>query len=273
MSQQFLSIQALRNAPNLVKGISLLKLSTQVIDQFVMDNGSMQNLVNSILTRQEQEEMTNSQSLTADGRFHCKSQECDKTFAFDSKRRRDHEMTHDPPPFVPEPTVFVSTKTPKTSSTSDTKDDDVFNYNCSLLNQGLLFMNFIDATSEGDGERTLRCWKLPLLHFKANKSTTKYALETPYLLFQVKSLLPPDQAHKLVWNRTVNNKGGLVKNVALDLDLEHDNNYLKQSIKTLGANVTPQAVTRISRAQKVTKQILTNLDKDCFVKSKSGKHV
>ena len=156
----------------------------------------------------------------------------------------------------------------------DVKCDDAFNYNCSFLNQGLLLMNFLDATSEGDGERTLRSWKFFLLHFKEEKSTqSKYALEALYLLFQVYALLPPDQAHKLVWNRTINNKGGLGHNVALDLDLEHDNNYLKQSIRNLGANVTPEAVLRISRSQKVTSQILLNLDKECKVKPKSGRHV
>ena len=45
-----------------------------------------------------------------------------------------------------------------------------------------------------------------------------YALEALYLLLQVYSLLPPPEAHSLVWNRTVNNKGGPGKNVAIDLD-------------------------------------------------------
>ena len=54
--------------------------------------------------------------------------------------------------------------------------------------QELLFMNILDATAEGDGETSIRCWKFLLLHFKEEKSTTKYYLEALYLLFQVYAL-------------------------------------------------------------------------------------
>ena len=107
---------------------------------------------------------------------------------------------------------MLSPNYPKKVSLSDLDDDgdddDVFNYNCSLLAQGVLFLKFLDSTSEGDGERSIRCWKFFLLHFKEEKSTTKYALEALYLLLQVYSLLPLAEAHSLVGNRTVNNKGG-----------------------------------------------------------------
>ena len=134
-------------------------------------------------------------------------------------------------------------------------------------------MDFIDATSEGDGERLIRCWKFFLLHFKEEKSTTKYSLEALYLLLQVYSLLPPDEAHSLVWNRTVNNKGGPGKNVALDVDLEHDNKDLKQPIKNLGPNVTVDAVTRISHGQQRSKRMLSCVDREILVKQRSGKHI
>ena len=144
---------------------------------------------------------------------------------------------------------MLSPNYPKKVSLSDL-DDDVFNYNCSLLAQGLLFFNFLDSTSEGDGERSLRCWNFFLLHFKEEKSTTKNALEALYLLLQIYSLLPPAEAHSLVWNRTFNNKGGAEKNVAIYLDLEHDNNELTQPIKNLGPNVTEDAVRRIQMDSK-----------------------
>ena len=134
-------------------------------------------------------------------------------------------------------------------------------------------MNFLDSTSEGDGERSIRCWKFFLLHFKKEKSTTKYALEALYLLLQVYSLLPPAEAHSLTWNRTVNNKGGPGRNVAIDLDLEHDNNDLKQPIKNLGPNVTVDAVRRISNGQQKSKQMLSSMDREILVKQRSGKHV
>ena len=263
----------LRNGDAFLRQIYLYKIAKLVLSEFVIDKDSLQKLVDNILSEQEQHDLANSQQLTADGRFPCRSPGCEKTFRYDGSSRRKHEQTHHPPPVVPESPRYSQHEPRKSPPESTDKADDAFSYNCSLLHHGLLFMNFLDATSEGDGGRLLRCWKFLLLHFKEEKATeTKYALEALYLIFQT-NLLPPDQAHKLIWNRTVNNKGGPGRNVALDLDLEHENNYLKQAIKNLGANVTPEAVLRISKSQKVTRQILSNLDDECSVKRKSGKHV
>ena len=167
---------------------------------------------------------------------------------------------------------MLSLDYPNKVSSSDSKDD-IFKYSCSLLTQRLLFTNFLDATSEGDGERSIRCWKFFLLHFKEEKSTMKYSLEAPYLLFQVYSLLPPAEAHSLVWNPTVNNKREPGKNVALDLDLEHDNDDLKQPIKNFGPSVTEDALRRISHGQQRSKTMLGCLDREILVKQRSGKHV
>ena len=128
-----------------------------------------------------------------------------------------------------------------------------------------MFINFLDATSAEDDERSIRCWKLFFLHFKEEKSTTKYALEALYLLLQVHCLLPPAEAHSLVWNRTVNNKGGPGKNVALDLDMEHDNIDVKEAVKNLGPNVTEPAVRRISHGQQRSKTMLYCLDREILV--------
>jgi len=77
----------------------------------------------------------------------------------------------------------------------------------------------------------------------------------------------------LTWNHTVNNKGGPGKNVAIDLDLEHDNNDLTQPIKNLGPNVTVDAVRRISNGQQKSKQMLSSMDREILVKQWSGKHI
>ena len=188
-----------------------MKLSGQIVDQFVIDQHSLNSFLDGILSEQGKNDAVNNQELTTDGRFPCRSPGCNKSFKYDGKRRRDHELTHDPPPVIPEKPV-LSSNYPKKGSLSDLDDgDDVFNHNCSLLAQGLLFLNFLDSTSEGDGDRPIRCWKFFLLHFKEDKSTTKYALEALYLLLQVCPLLPPAEAHSLVWNRTVNNKGAREK--------------------------------------------------------------
>ena len=182
------------------------KISGQIVDKFVLDKHSLNSFLDSIFSAQEKNDIVNNQYLTADGIFPCTQPGCHKSFKHNGKRRRDHELTHDPPPDILE--RLALSPTCPTKDSSSLSDDDVCNYNCSLLTQGLLFMNFLDATSEGDDERSIRCWKLFLLHFKEEKLTTKYALEALYLLLQVHCLLTPAEAHSLVWNRTVNNKGG-----------------------------------------------------------------
>ena len=70
--------------------------------QFVLDKHSLNNFLNRILCEQEKDDAVNNQELTADGRFPCRSTRCDKSFKYDGKRRKDHELTHDPPPVIPE---------------------------------------------------------------------------------------------------------------------------------------------------------------------------
>lgn len=110
----------------------------------------------------------------------------------------------------------------------------MFNYQCNLLDHGLLYLNFNDAVAEGDGDRIIRCWKFLLLHFYHDSGSTKYALEALYLQLQQQALLSQRQAYRQRWNRSVNNRGGSGKNVPIDLEIEHDNNNI-QSKKGKGS--------------------------------------
>lgn len=47
--------------------------------------------------------------------------------------------------------------------------DDMFDYQCAVLEYGMLILNFRDAISEGDGERIIRCWKFFLLYMKNDR--------------------------------------------------------------------------------------------------------
>ncbi len=76
--------------------------------------------------------------------------------------------------------------------------DHVNNYARVLCHFGSLALEFMDAWSEGDGERIIRCWGVFLLHFYAARRT-KYALQALQLKFQLASL-PPALAHQLKWN-------------------------------------------------------------------------
>ena len=124
--------------------------------------------------------------------------------------------------------------------------DGVFEYACSVIGLGLMARNFSDAIHEGDGERLLRCWKFFMLHFKED-SCSKYAIEAFNLIGQVNATLTPQMAHKLIWNRTCNVRGGEENNIPLDLQNEHLNRTFKDDINTFGANVSDRSVSRSSK--------------------------
>lgn len=222
-----------------------------------------------IFALQQWDEYRSKQPVTADGRYPCRSPGCLNTYKYDGVSRRRHEMTHDPPPIVMEEPLMASAAEDQDSNSKD----DVFNYHCSLMNMALMLRNFNDATKEGDGPRIVRCIKIFLLHYKQDGcGSTKYALEALYHLFQLNALLTHRDSERLLWNRSVNNKGGAGNNVPCDLDLEHDNHLFKDMCKGLGANLTSNSVTRISNAFFAFKELLTNLDKEMKIKSTSGEH-
>lgn len=151
--------------------------------------------------------------------------------------------------------------------------DDMYNYNCALLTDGFLFLNFLDAIREGDGERLMTQYKYMMLYCKADGTgSTKYALECLYQFFMIHALLSPRDSERFKWNRSVNNHCRVGTNIPLDLDVEHSNNFLKQCIKNLGPNVSEQAVTRICKAEACTRAIVANIDRSVNQISSSGEH-
>lgn len=128
---------------------------------------------------------------TPDGKFRCQEPSCSKTFRFNGKAQRDHEeKAHG---IVKASASLVSEN-----------NDDMYNYQCSLLEYLMLLKNFQDAVFEGDGARILHCWKFLLLYLKADgPSSKKYCLEGLYLLFQVRCLLSARESYRVIWNRSV----------------------------------------------------------------------
>ena len=101
---------------------------------------------------------------------------------------------------------------------------------------------------------------------------TKYSIEALYLLLQQYCLLSPRDAYIQRWNRSTNKKGGPGNNVPLDLDLEHDNHYLKESIRKLGPNLTEAAVSRCGQLLKFAREKVELITRECKVMKRSGKH-
>ncbi|CAB3978210.1 Hypothetical predicted protein [Paramuricea clavata] len=119
----------------------------------------------------------------------------------------------------------------------------------------------------------MRHYKYLMLLCKADGShSTKYALECLHQLLLVNGVMSKKDAEVFIWNRSVNNHGGMGMNIPLDLEVEHSNNYVKQGIRNLGANVTESAVTRISRAEKAVRGVINKVDRGLHCAVSSGKH-
>ena len=194
-------------------------------------------------------------------------------------------MTHNPPPVISENIVPSASQSsfPKTGESSEPpsanlhskekKGDDVFNYNCALLADGLFFLNFLDAVSEGDGLRIMRQYKYMLLYCRGDgHHSNKDALECLYQSFYINFLLSPRDCERLIWNRSVNNKGGRGNNIAHDLEVEHSNLYNKGGIRNLGPNVTEKAVQRISFSESATMSMASGVDQSIHRLRGSGQH-
>lgn len=211
--------------------------------------------------------MTARQQVDENGRYPCRFDGCNKTFAYDGKSRNAHEASHEPPVVVT--TALLTSDVPQMMEEAS-QTDDMFKYNVCLARYGLLCKELYDAIQEGDGERIFTCWKFLLLHLRADgKGSAKYALEALYYILQTISLLSPRQAYRLKWNCSVKGK---YTNVPLDLHLEHDNRMVKEAIKKLSGNITEKSVNRIVKAQAIAREMLHSFDRTMHVIRRSGKH-
>ena len=156
---------------------------------------------------------------------------------------------------------------------SGANEDYILDYACNVMGHILLACNFQDAARENDGARSIRCWKLFLLHYRAESLRNKYAIEVFHLLAQINALLSPRMAHKLIWHCTVNVNGGAGNNIPMDLHLKHLNCVFKDNINTFRAHIFEQSVQRSSRAIAPVKAILEAFDEAISVKQESGHHI
>lgn len=161
----------------------LLKVSSLIVDNFVFDDNSVNGLLEQILRAQKTQDALDLQPRTADGRFACRFPGCSFSFKFDGVPRRRHEASHNPPSNDASCDQMTSTSEDPCHSEVSLKDD-VYNYNCALLADGLFFLNFLDAVSEGDGFRLITRYKYMMLYCRADgHHSNKYALECLYQAF------------------------------------------------------------------------------------------
>ena len=104
-------------------------------------------------------------------------------YRYDGKSRQNHELNiHS---YIYEEQHPSSASFPVTEEEEREDEDDMYSYQCNLMDHGMLNVNFTDAIAEADGDRIMRSWKFLLLHFfvDGNKSIN-YSLEAIYLQFQ-----------------------------------------------------------------------------------------
>lgn len=254
--------------PRVIRLQYLHKAASLIVDKFVFNDDSVNSLLDDILANQQTQDVQDQQDRTADGRFPCRFPGCQSSFKFNGASRRRHELSHDPPLDVQgQPDSDQST--PEQSKPTD----DVYNYNCALLADGLFFANFLDAVKEGDGMRLMRQYKYMLLYCKADgQASNKYALECLYQSFLVHSLLSPRERERFVWNRGVNTKGGRGNNIPHDLEVEHSNCFIKGSARNLGPNMTEKAVERICHSESGSRTMSINVNQCLNSIRGSGRH-
>lgn len=116
------------------------ELATKVVDEFVFQNSSVVNaIVDGVLTQQEKDDLLQQQELIPEGRFPCRFPGCNKSFKYDGKSRRSHELSHEPPVQLEEEHPTLTPLRPVSLPKETKEGDDVFNYNCSLLTDSFLF--------------------------------------------------------------------------------------------------------------------------------------
>ena len=89
---------------------------------------------------------------------------------------------------------------------------------------------------------------------------TKYSVEALCLQFQVKAVLSPQLAHQVKWDRFVNTRGGMGKNIPCDFYNEHINKLLKAIITNMGSNLTQDALQRAARSVSTISAICKTFD-------------
>ena len=150
-------------------------------------------------------------------------------------------------------------------------NDHIYNYARVLCHYGALILEFRDAVAEGDGDRVYRCWRIMLPHFLASRRT-KYSLEALRFQFQVRAVVSPQLAHQILWDRFVNTRGGLGRNIQCDLYNEHVVRLVKDIIICMGANLTEQALQRAARSVSTVHCVCKNFDKESGVPVTTSAH-
>ena len=134
----------------------------------------------------------------------------------------------------------------------------------------LLLRNINDAHKEGDGIRTIECYRMALLYFKTF-GHTKYSFSILRLLCSLKYDL--HHSHELVFDQFINAHGLPGKNIPMDLHLEFLNRFLKEELKTLRSNLNEKNAQRVAESMNNIRTLVQNTEKNLEINHNgSGKN-
>lgn len=140
------------------------KIARCIVDSYVIRRKNVEHIFNNLLAAEaaEEEEI---RKQTDGGRYISFFPGCGMTFASRGKRMSDHEATHNQhvPSSDTQGLLFSSDMAP---SNTIPEKDEIFNYQCSFLEYGMLILIFFDAIKEGDEKRVFRFWKFQLPYLR-----------------------------------------------------------------------------------------------------------
>lgn len=173
---------------------------------------------------------------------------------------------------ISEKPVPVETPSPISSIPTSSTEDRRMNYGLQLMLLGVLLMQLNDTEAEGDGDRSLRNWKLLMLYFRSRSRGMKYAFEAMRFITFVKALYSEKMAHRILHGQFVNPKGGNGNNYANDLKMEHEVKNDKGVLKGLCANKTLKAVQRCTSAGYLLNETCKQYDRESNITPESTSH-
>ena len=138
--------------------------------------------------------------------------------------------------------------------------DFVNNYSSCLMKYFMILLDIKDAVREGNGETLATLHKVLLPYFKSLPGFNAYAIEMLISVIQNEVFLSEAEAHHCMWASTANWKGGVAKNIEIDLLQENRNKDIKKAIKAMGPNKTDNAIDRSSRASGGERLTVQNFD-------------
>ncbi|KAK3102170.1 hypothetical protein FSP39_009302 [Pinctada imbricata] len=167
-------------------------------------------------------------------------------------------------------TLHVTRKEKK--RTTYTQHDDLKHYGHTVLQLGLLFMQFLHICSTPDRQRMMSTFKFMMKILKAKNQRSKYALEILRFLCHQQSTYSLQTAHMSFYGLFVNNYGRIDGNIAADLQMEHLIRKIKTLFKNCGPNNIESSIIKKSKAIGGLMQISSNFDNSTSVITRSQKH-